>query len=182
MNYTPIIPAQLAKMYNCRFRLAERFAEPLNAAMQANAIDTPARQAAFLAQVGHESGRLRYVRELWDPAKCPWQGRYEGRVDLGNTQPGDGSKFRGRGLIQVTGRANYQACALALRLPLLNHPELLEEPQHAAASAAWFWASHGLNHLADIGDFEKITRKINGGLNGFEDRKKLWEIIKKVIY
>lgn len=143
------------------------------------AIDSPARQAAFLAQIGHESGGLIYVRELWGPT--PTQEEYEGRADLGNTEPGDGFKYRGRGLIQITGRANYQTCGAALTLPLLDHPELLEAPGNAAQSAAWFWNSKNLNDLADIGDFNTITRRINGGLNGLQNRLALYALCKSTL-
>ncbi len=146
----------------------ETFCNPLLAAMEEYEVNTPARQAAFLAQVAHESGQFQYVKELWGPT--PQQARYEGRMDLGNVQPGDGFKFRGRGLIQVTGRLNYADCGVALGLPLLEHPEMLEEPINACRSAGWFWKTHGLNELADAGDFERITRRINGGLNGQDER------------
>ena len=155
------------------------WAVPLNAAMQQYGITTPQRQAAFLAQIGHESARLRYVRELWGPT--PAQRRYEGRKDLGNVQPGDGKRFMGRGLIQVTGRANYARCAQALGLPLLERPQLLEMPRHAANSAGWFWQSNGLNVYADRGDFIGLTRRINGGINGLADRQALWARCKKVL-
>lgn len=112
--------------------------------------------AAFIAQVGHESGQLKYVKEIWGPTAA--QARYEGRKDLGNTVAGDGSKYRGRGLIQITGRANYMACGEGLGLDLLALPELLEIPQHACMSAAWFWATRGLNTLADADDFKMITQ------------------------
>lgn len=158
---------------------AQIWADPLSAAMALYAIDSPARQAAFLAQVGHESGRLIYVRELWGPT--PSQEGYEGRSDLGNTKPGDGFKFRGRGLIQVTGRANYRTCGSALGLPLEDHPELLEQPSNAAQSAAWFWDSRNLNLLVDTGDFETITRRINGGLNGLQDRLILYALCKRAL-
>ena len=95
------------------------FIQPLNDTMDEFGITTPARQAAFLAQVCHESGSLHYTRELADGTA------YEGRADLGNTEPGDGPRFRGRGLIQVTGRANYRACGTALNLDLIGHPEML---------------------------------------------------------
>lgn len=147
------------------------WAQPLSAAMALWAIDSPARQAMFLAQIGHESGRLVYVRELWGPT--PAQARYEGRKDLGNTEPGDGKRFMGRGLIQITGRANYAKAGDALGLPLTDQPELLEQPTNAALSAAWFWNTHGLNELADAGDFDTITRRINGGTNGIADRRAL---------
>lgn len=136
-------------------------------------IDTPKRIAAFLAQVGHESGGFRHTREIWGPTAA--QQRYEGRADLGNTQPGDGSKYRGRGLIQITGRFNYQKASAALGVDLVNEPELLEAPSLAARSAAWWWAANGCNELADAGDFERLTRRINGGLNGYPDRLARWE-------
>lgn len=111
---------------------------------------------------------MRYTVELWGPT--PAQQRYENNVSLGNTQPGDGSRFRGRGLIQLTGRKNYQACSTALGVDFVSNPDLLAQPYYASLSAAWFWASHGLNEVADTGDFEKTTRVINGGLNGQDDR------------
>ena len=109
------------------------------------------------------------------------QTRYEGRSDLGNTVAGEGSKYRGRGLIQITGRANYKACGEALALDLINEPELLEKPQHACMSAAWFWASRGLNALADGGSFSKITSRINGGQNGAAERQALYAKALKVL-
>ena len=172
-------PEVLASALGISVNKASRWADPLTAAMALHDISTPARQAAFIAQVGHESGRLYYVKELWGPTET--QKRYEGRADLGNTQPGDGSKYRGRGLIQITGRANYSTAADALNEPLIDHPEVLEQPDIAALSAAWFWNSHGLNQLADAGDFEKITRRINGGLNGQADRLVLWASAKTAL-
>ena len=133
----------------------------------------PVRVAAFLAQVGHESGGFRHTREIWGPT--PAQQRYEGRADLGNTEPGDGSKYRGRGLIQITGRYGYQKASKALGLDLVSAPEQLEAKPLAARSAAWWWAAHGCNELADSGDFERLTRRINGGLNGYPDRLARWE-------
>ncbi|WP_395600918.1 glycoside hydrolase family 19 protein [Pseudomonas sp. B19125] len=155
------------------------FVPVLNAAMGKYGVVTSQRIAAFIAQVGHESCQLRYVREIWGPTAQ--QLGYEGRADLGNIVKGDGSKFRGRGLIQITGRANYAACGEALGMDLINKPELVELPQSAAMSAAWFWSTRGLNTLADQGDFVKITRRINGGVNGLEDRLALWERAKKVL-
>ncbi|MBL4981692.1 glycoside hydrolase family 19 protein [Pseudomonas fluorescens] len=154
-------------------RQAGVFVSALNTAMNRYGIVGALRAAAFIAQIGHESGQLRYVREIWGPTAQ--QARYEGRADLGNTVKGDGSKYRGRGLIQITGRANYIACGEALGLDLVNRPEQLEQPQYAAMSAAWFWSTHGLNTLADQGDFVKITRRINGGINGLEDRQALYD-------
>ena len=94
---------------------------------------------------------------------------------------GDGSKYRGRGLIQITGRANYMTCGEALGLDLIKQPELLEKPQHACMSAAWFWATKGLSTLADAGQFDKITRRINGGQNGAADRQTLYTRALKVL-
>ena len=143
----------------------ETFVEPLNATMDEFDISANVeREAHFLAQVAHESGGFRYVRELASGDA------YEGRADLGNIEPGDGTRFRGRGLIQITGRSNYRDCGDALGVDLLVEPELLERPDLAARSAGWFWDSRNLNELADRGDARGITKRINGGLNGYQDR------------
>ena len=164
---------------DCGMTRARLYAQPLTAAMAEFDINTLARQAAFLAQIGHESGRLVYVRELWGPTDA--QRRYEGRADLGNTEPGDGFRYRGRGLIQVTGRANYALVGKALGLDLIANPALLESPANASRSAAWFWHEHGCNELADDGQFLAITRRINGGFNGHADRARLWERVRGVL-
>ena len=164
----------LAIMPLARLRAAG-FLAPLNATMLEFGITTPARQASFLSQVGHESGQLRYVRELASGQA------YEGRGDLGNTQRGDGVRFRGRGLLQVTGRANYAACGKALGLDLLSQPELLEQTVNACRSAGWFWRTKGLNTLADAGDQERLTRRINGGVNGLAERLALYREARKVL-
>jgi len=172
-------PETLHEAIGCSADRAAAWAEALTRAMEAHDISTPERQAAFLAQIGHESGRLKYVRELWGPTAA--QKGYEGRADLGNTVPGDGFKYRGRGLIQTTGRDNYLKTGMALGLDLIEHPELLEQPENAANSAAWFWEEHGLNELADAGDFIRITRRINGGVNGLAERQALWETAKQAL-
>lgn len=159
-------------------KLADLFAAPLTAAMAEFGIDTPQRQASFLAQVAHESGQLRFTRELWGPT--PAQRAYEGRVDLGNTFPGDGFRYRGRGLIQITGRSNYRQCATMLGFDLLNNPELLEGPTLASRSAAWFWQKRGLNDLADKDDQIAICKRINGGTNGLQERLSFYEAARKV--
>lgn len=165
----------------------------ISTAMDAFNITTAARVAAFLANVGHESGRLVYVREIWGPEA--WQLGYEGRKDLGNLRPGDGRKFMGRGLIETTGRANYVATRDGLRKSLPNvpdfeqSPELLELPRWAAYSAAWFWAEHGLNDLADQGDFDGVCDIINrghktaaiGDSNGYVERLALWTVAKRTL-
>jgi putative chitinase len=143
---------------------AAEVAPHLNRAMAEAGIDSPARKAAFISQVAHESGGFKYNEEIAS-------GRaYEGRRDLGNTQPGDGERFKGRGYIQLTGRANYAAAGKALGLDLVNNPELAAKPENAARVAAWYWNSRGLNGLADRGDFDGITKRINGGFNGKADR------------
>lgn len=147
--------------------------EPVNLAMVAFGIDqTPQRIASYLAQVAHETGEFRYAREIASGVA------YEGRVDLGNIHPGDGVKYPGRGDLQITGAKNYEACSLALYgdYRLLEAPELLEAPWDGSQAGGWFWQSHGLNPLADAGDFERISAIINGrnretGMpNGWESR------------
>ncbi|OKA24522.1 glycoside hydrolase family 19 protein [Pseudomonas versuta] len=174
-----ITPQQLLQILPSAGPVAGVFVPVLNAAMVHYQIIGPKRVAAFIAQIGHESGQLKYVKEIWGPTAA--QARYEGRKDLGNTVAGDGSKYRGRGLIQITGRANYMACGEGLGLDLIKQPELLEKPQHACMSAAWFWATKGLSTLADAGQFDKITQRINGGQNGAADRQALYARALKVL-
>ncbi|GBH09072.1 Predicted chitinase [Pseudomonas syringae pv. actinidiae] len=175
-NRMPITAQQLLQILPNAGQRAGVFAPVLNTAMSKYQIVTPLRIAAFIAQVGHESGQLRYVRELGGSAYLSKYDTGKLAERLGNTPEadGDGQLYRGRGLIQVTGRANYEECGEALGLDLINHPELLELPQHAAMSAAWFWHRAALNTLADKGDFLTITRRINGGTNGLADRQALY--------
>lgn len=175
----PITQEQLTLILPNASPVAGVFVPVLNTAMSRYQIVGTKRVAAFIAQIGHESGQLRYMKEVWGPTAA--QARYEGRADLGNTKSGDGFRYRGRGLIQITGRANYAACGEALALDLLAQPELLEKPQHACMSAAWFWASNGLNTLADTGDFRMITQRVNGGQNGAKDRQTLYARALKVL-
>lgn len=172
-------PQQLARCTGARIDRATEWLPHIEAAMAEFGITTPARQAAFLPQIGHESGGLHYTTEIWGPTAA--QARYEGRKDLGNTQPGDGFKFRGRGLIQTTGRANYLTTGAALGVDLIAQPERLAEPELAARSAGWYWHQKGLNTLADLGDFELITRRINGGLNGYAERQALYTAAREVL-
>lgn len=165
-------------LFGVRGDLADRFAGPLTDAMSEYEINTRNRMAAFMAQILHESGMLRYTKEIWGPSAA--QVRYEGRKDLGNTEPGDGKRFMGRGLIQTTGRNNYKNTGDALGVDLLSNPEMLETTVLAARSAGWFWKNRGLNELADSGKFETITRRINGGINGLEDRERLFDIARRV--
>lgn len=173
-------PALLASAMNIPIARAEKWADALTAAMESAQINTRLRMAAFLAQVGHESGSLVYVKELGGPS---YFAKYEGRKDLGNTEKGDGARFPGRGLIQVTGRANYAKASQALFGDdrLLRSPELLEQPEWAAKSAVWYWSTRNLNALADADRFTDITRAINGGTNGIDDRKARYRYALKVM-
>jgi putative chitinase len=134
-------------------------------------ISTRLRIANFIGQAAHETGGFRLTREIWGPTDA--QNRYEGRADLGNTQPGDGYRYRGRGIFQITGRACYDEIGAALKVDLEDCPELAESPPIAVESAAYFWQSRGLNTLADTGDEDGITRRINGGTNGIAERRAL---------
>jgi predicted chitinase len=124
--------------------------------------------AAFLAQCSHESGGFRYLSEIWGPSSA--QVRYEGRRDLGNTQKGDGYRYRGRGYIGLTGRANYREAGAKLGLPLEQKPELVENPEIAAKTAVLFWKTYVQPKVSNWDDVRTITRIINGGYNGLDDR------------
>lgn len=164
---------QLAQVYPfaTQFKIS-LFLPFLNQYMDAYEINTQNRQAAFLAQIGHESGQLHYTEEIASGKA------YEGRKDLGNLYKGDGVRFKGRGLIQITGRSNYTSAGKALGFDLVNYPEQLKEPQLATQSACWWWQNRGLNQIANSSteaNFKKITRIINGGYNGYTDRLKIWQ-------
>lgn len=167
---------QLSKVYReATITRLSQWLPLLNQTMEEFEINTPERIRMFLAQIGHESGQLRYREELASGSN------YENRLDLGNTTSGDGVKYKGRGLIQITGKSNYVLCSLALNLPLLETPELLSEDVNAARSAGWFWSNNKLNSYCDRGDFRGLTKRINGGYNGYEDRLKLYNRAKEVI-
>ena len=169
-------------------------------------VNSPVRLAAFIAQVGHESGHLQYLTErlsysvrglraTWPRyfpddtvaqrfARAPERLAnyvYANRLGNGPFESGDGWRYRGRGLIQITGKANYKALEDATGKPYVQQPQMLERPPDAARSAAWYWQSHGLNELADAGDFAAITKRINGGLNGQAERLALWAKAKEVL-
>lgn len=133
--------------------------------------DTPMRAANFIGQAALESGCFRYMREIWGPTTA--QRSYEGRRDLGNTQPGDGHRFMGRGIFQITGRANYDLIGQRIGIDLVDNPALAESPLVAVLTACDFWSLKKLNDLADTGQEDAITRRINGGTNGIDDRRKL---------
>jgi len=155
----------------------------INMVMEVYEIDTPLRASAFLAQIAHESAELRFMEEIWGPTAQ--QKKYEPPSDvatrLGNTQPGDGFRYRGRGPIQITGRSNYQTFGGQLGVDLVGNPDLAATPQIAFSTAGLFWKMNGLNELADVEDFIAITRRINGGLNGLADRQKYYEIAKELL-
>lgn len=163
-------------------RLAD-FLPHLNAAMGEFTINSPARAAAFVAQLAHESGEFRWMEEIWGPSSA--QRRYEPpstlAARLGNTQPGDGFRFKGRGPIQLTGRANYQRFGQLLGIDLVADPQRAASPDVAFRIAALYWANRGLNALADAGDFREITRRINGGFNGLADRMKYFERARTIL-
>lgn len=176
-------PAQLQTIMGIRPKLAAYWAPYIGRALELSECNTVPRKAAWLAQVGHESGNLRYTREIWGPT--PQQLRYEPGTALaqrlGNTEPGDGIRFMGRGLLQTTGRANYRQCTArmgslvkGINVPdFEEEPEKLQQPEWAALSAALFWKTRNLNRFADSGDFVELTRRINGGLNGLAHRRAL---------
>lgn len=170
-----ITAAQLRTIGGGRAPLAAKIAETFNPLANAFEINTPLRQAHFFAQLSHESGGFQFAKEIWGPTAA--QKRYEGRQDLGNTQPGDGSRYRGRGPMQVTGRANYREFTDWIRGRLNDAPDFEAEPQKleefpwALLGAFWYWETRGINRLADADDVVAVTRKINGGTNGLADRK-----------
>ena len=198
-----ITAQQLLQILPNASQVAGVFVPVLNTAMSRYQIVGAKRIAAFLAQVGHESGHLtRLVENLNYTAaalRMTWPSRFDAGLAsatarkpeqianiaygnrMGNTAPGEGWKYRGRGLIQITGKDNYRACGEALGLDLTAQPELLEKPQHACMSAAWFWATNGLNTSADAGKFDAITQRINGGQTGAADRQALYARALKVL-
>lgn len=138
-------------------------------------IDQRLRVINFLAQAMEETGAWKWMVELGGPS---YFAKYDGREDLGNTQPGDGYLFRGRGIFQITGRANYAKYGDELDLDLVNNPDLASTPHVAVQIAFAYWSDHGCNALADADDIEAITRKINGGLNGFQARQSYADAMK----
>lgn len=199
----PITANVLVKAVGCSLATAAVYAEPMRETCRLFRIDTPVRLAAFLAQVGHESGSFARVIEnlnysaaglvgTWPsrftPASAALYARQPERIAnhvyagrMGNHAPGDGWKYRGRGLIQITGKVNYEATTEALMEHLdavpdfVINPELLAEPRWAALSAGSYWSDHELNALADAGQFDKITTRINGGQNGRSDRRERYQ-------
>lgn len=195
--------AQLVLVMPNAAAIAGRFVGPLNQAFARWAIDSTERAAAFLAQAAHETGELRHLEEnlnysadrlcaIW-PKRFPSLAEatayhrnpekianrvYGGRLGNGDEKSGDGYLYRGRGIFQLTGRANYRDASIAVAGDadtLLLNPELVAQPEYACETAAWYWDSRACNALADAGDFVAITKKINGGTIGLEDRVMHWK-------
>lgn len=197
--------SQLTQIMPFGAKLASLFLAPLNEAMAEFEINTPERQAAFLAQVAHESTELTHMKEnlnysalalfskfskYFNSAEAAAYARqperianriYANRMGNGDEASGDGWKFKGRGPIGITGADNYRACGTALGIDILSHPELLEQPLEACRSAGWYWMSRGLSVLADKGDFLAITKRINGGTNGRDEREAYYARAKLVL-
>ncbi|MFM0306297.1 glycoside hydrolase family 19 protein [Paraburkholderia sp. RL17-383-BIF-A] len=184
---------------------ASTWVQPLQAACDRFGINTPLRVAAFLAQCGVESARLTATSEnlnysaagllstfskYFDAASAEQYANqpqrianraYANRFGNGDEASGDGWKFRARSLIGITFRDNYVLCGLGIDLPLLEHPELLEQPAESALAAAWWWSNKKLNALADASQFQQITKAVDGGLNGYSERLALYGAAKKVL-
>lgn len=172
-----------AVLANAKQENIDKYFAPLNAALAHYSINTPLRICHFIAQVAQESGSFRYNEEIWPNPTLDangvatkgssWQLRYEGNAGLGNTHPGDGYRFRGRGLIQLTGRANYAKYGSYLNRDLTSgaNPDLVAQPDLAVDAAGWYWNSRDLNSYADKDDVLSITKRINGGTLGLDERK-----------
>lgn len=163
-----------------KLRNAQGFLKGLEKYGSDAGLDKPHRMAHFLAQIMHESAEFRYFKEIWGPTTA--QRRYEGRSDLGNFRAGDGKRYMGRGPIQLTGRHNYNNFTIWVRktygtaMPnFVNSPNLVENPEYGTLAAIWYWTvgnptGKSLNRYADDNNIEMITRRVNGGLNGYQDR------------
>jgi len=149
--------------------------DALNATFDKYSINTPLRISHFLAQVLHESSAFRFSVEIW--GNTPAQKKYDTRVDLGNSPEldGDGFKFRGRGWIQLTGKTNYRLASAEFSQDFITNPDLLGKEPWDGLSAGWFWTRRGLNALADADNIIAITKKVNGGFNGLNERK-MWMV------
>jgi putative chitinase len=188
-----ITPNQLKAIAPVKDKSVEIFLPHINKYAAPYGVTTRLRMAMFLAQVLHESGCLNHTRELWGPTEVqkrygrdlqsrwapdlkPTERNYKA-YQLGNEQPGDGRTFCGHGLIQVTGRANHHRCSYDLFGDdrLVKSPELLTTPENAVQSAYWFWSRNSLSILADKGDLLACTKRINGGTNGLEERRKYYD-------
>ena len=199
--------AKLVKAFpGAKKHILETYHSAILQACEQFELDTIERQAAFLSQCAHESGNFNSIVEnlnysaealvkVWPkhfpnitfakpyhrkPEKIANRA-YRNRMGNGNEASGDGYRYRGRGFIQVTGRSNYEACGEALGIDLVSNPELLEQPEYVVLSAGWFWSDNSLNALADKEDIVGLTKRINGGTHGLEDRKSKYATAKKAL-
>lgn len=177
-----------------KLKIDQKWLDPLNETLTKYQINTPQRIASFIGQCQHESGNFQLLQENLnysaDALMRIWGSRFPTKEEadkyhrnpekiankvyggrMGNTEDGDGWKYRGRGIKQLTGKENYRNCGNGLGVDLVANPDLLLEPKYACLSAGWFWNKHNLNEIADKQDYETMTRRINGGLIGFDDRK-----------
>lgn len=199
-------PSDLLRILPRAGAAADLFAPHLTEAMKRFNITSIARQAPFIANIGHESGHLTRLSEnlsysaermmqIW-PKRFPTLAStagyarnpqalankvYANRMGNGDEASGDGWRYRGRGLIQLTGKSNYETCGAAVGHDLVSNPQFVESPALASLSAAWFWSVNGLNELADKGDQTAICKRINGGTHGLADRLALFEVAKRVL-
>jgi putative chitinase len=176
-----------------KLKIPQRWLDPLNDTLEKYNINTKDRIASFVGQCQHESGNFRWLEENLnysaDALMRTWSSRFPTREiadqfarnpekiankvyggRMGNTEDGDGWKYRGRGIKQLTGKENYQRCGAGLGVDIIDDPDLLLEPKYACLSAGWFWNKHNLNQLADQKDYTTMTRRINGGVFGLSDR------------
>jgi len=172
---------ELQVILGCSLRVASLWLDPLNNSCVLAEITTREQAAAYLAQLGHESGGLRYTEEIWGTAQqLKYEIPHKLAMMLGNLHKGDGFRYKGRGLLQITGRANYRACTLGLRKYLKYvpdfeiEPKLLATKEYAALSAGLYWRNHKLNSYVNRYDFVGLTKKINGGTNGLAHRQSLY--------
>jgi putative chitinase len=177
MILTAAIIKQIAK--NANDEIAADLAQYLPSAWEKYGINTKLRVANFLGQAAHESDGFKTLHEYWGPTAA--QKKYEGRKDLGNVNKGDGSLFRGRGIFQVTGRANYETIGKAIGVDLITDPNVAATGKVSVLTACEYWDSHKLNDLADHDDVTAITKKINGGTNGLDARIQYVKLAKAVV-
>lgn len=194
---------ELQEIMGCSKEVASIYTPILNTSMSNYGIDSRERTCMFLAQIGHESGRLKRTTENLNYSSngllATWPSRYDKELAdkhhrkpelianhvyggrMGNHSLGDGWKYRGRGLIQLTGKVRYEAITNDTGIDVVKNPDLLSHPEGAVMSACWYWHTHNLNASADEGDIKKNTKLINGGYNGLEDRKALYKRAKEVL-
>jgi putative chitinase len=177
-NVLPLSELELVTISGMPMSRAAMYIDGLNQTLEEYNITNPVVICMFLGQMLHESAAFRYMTELASGTA------YEGRKDLGNTVPGDGPRYKGRSIVMVTGRANYGQISQALGVDFVSQPDLLSTPPYCILAGGWFWNSRNLSSVASAGTedaFRLVTKKINGGYNGYDDRKQYWDKAKKVL-